>query len=90
MGNNSLIQKLRICIVAFIFKLSSLVNLIRDSILPGFKAGAALSIMSTQLPKLFGVEEGGKHFFVTQALATRGGNATVPHYLENVQLFKNI
>src|SRR3954462_6555573 len=41
-----------ICFLAFIFKLSSLVNFISDSILLGFKAGAAFSIMSTQLPKL--------------------------------------
>jgi high affinity sulfate transporter 1 len=39
------------------------VNFISDSILFGFKAGAALSIMSTQLPKLFGVEGGGSNFF---------------------------
>jgi high affinity sulfate transporter 1 len=52
-----------ICILAFIFKLSSLVNFISDSILLGFKAGAALSIMSTQLPKLFGVEGGAGNFF---------------------------
>jgi high affinity sulfate transporter 1 len=52
-----------ICIVAFVFRLSSLVNFISDSILYGFKAGAALSIMSTQLPKLFGVEGGGRNFF---------------------------
>jgi high affinity sulfate transporter 1 len=52
-----------VCLMAFIFKLSSLVNFISDSILLGFKAGAALSIMATQLPKLFGVEGGGKNFF---------------------------
>ncbi|HTQ65541.1 MAG TPA: SulP family inorganic anion transporter [Puia sp.] len=52
-----------ICILAFIFKLSSLVNFISESILLGFKAGAALSIMVTQLPKLFGVEGGGNNFF---------------------------
>jgi high affinity sulfate transporter 1 len=52
-----------ICIIAFVFKLSSLVNFISDSILLGFKAGAALSIMSTQLPKFFGVEGGGSNFF---------------------------
>ncbi|HRI61629.1 MAG TPA: SulP family inorganic anion transporter [Saprospiraceae bacterium] len=52
-----------ICFIAFIFKLSSLVNFISDSILLGFKAGAALSIMATQLPKLFGVEGGGSNFF---------------------------
>lgn len=52
-----------ICFLAFIFRLSSLVNFISDSILAGFKAGAALSIISTQLPKLFDVEGGGTHFF---------------------------
>src|SRR5438552_3550423 len=53
-----------LCLIAYIFKLSSLVNFISDSILFGFKAGAALSIMATQLPKLFGVEGGGSNFFV--------------------------
>ena len=52
-----------ICFIAFICRLSSLVNFISDSILYGFKAGAALSIMSTQLPKFFGIEGGGSNFF---------------------------
>ncbi len=52
-----------ICIIAYLLKLSSLVNFISTSILLGFKAGAALSIMSTQFPKLFGVEGGGSNFF---------------------------
>jgi sulfate permease, SulP family len=52
-----------LCFIAFAFKLSSIVDFISDSILLGFKAGAALSIMSTQLPKLFGVEGGGSNFF---------------------------
>jgi len=52
-----------ICFLAYIFKLSSVVNFISDSILLGFKAGAALSIMATQLPKIFGVEGGGSNFF---------------------------
>ncbi len=52
-----------ICFIAYFFKLSSIVNFISDSILLGFKAGAALSIMATQLPKLFGVEGGGSNFF---------------------------
>src|SRR5262249_28388702 len=33
------------------------------TILLGFKAGAALTIAMTQLPKLFGVKGGGDHFF---------------------------
>src|SRR4030095_11024400 len=52
-----------ICFIAYIFKLSSIVNFISDNILLGFKAGAALSIMATQLPKIFGVEGGGSNFF---------------------------
>ncbi len=52
-----------LCFAAYFFKLSSIVNFISDSILLGFKAGAALSIMATQLPKIFGVEGGGSNFF---------------------------
>jgi len=56
-----------ICIIAWIFRLSSMVNFISDSILVGFKAGAALSIMATQLPKLFGLEGSGGNFFLRMA-----------------------
>lgn len=49
--------------VAWAFRLSSLVNFISETILLGFKAGAALTIALTQLPKLFGVPGGGDHFF---------------------------
>ena len=38
-------------------------NFISETILIGFKAGAALTIALTQLPKLFGVPGGGDHFF---------------------------
>jgi high affinity sulfate transporter 1 len=51
------------CFVAWLFQLSSLVNFISESILLGFKAGAALTIAMTQLPKLLGVKGGGEHFF---------------------------
>lgn len=51
------------CVLAWLFRLSSLVNFISESILLGFKAGAALTIAMTQLPKLLGVEGGGEHFF---------------------------
>ena len=43
--------------------MSSLVNFISETILLGFKAGAALTIAMTQLPKLFGVKGGGEDFF---------------------------
>lgn len=49
--------------LAWLLRLSVLVNFISDSILTGFKAGAAISIASTQLPKLFGVPGGGDDFF---------------------------
>jgi sulfate permease, SulP family len=51
------------CVIAYLLKLSILVNFISENILMGFKAGAALSIASTQLPKLFGVEGSGHNFF---------------------------
>ncbi|MEI6002864.1 SulP family inorganic anion transporter [Paraburkholderia bengalensis] len=51
------------CVLAWIFRLSSLVNFISETILLGFKAGAALTIGLTQLPKLFGVKGGGEQFF---------------------------
>lgn len=52
-----------LCLIAWLLRLSALVKLISDSILVGFKAGAALTIAMTQLPSLFGVPGGGHHFF---------------------------
>lgn len=49
--------------VAWLLRLSSLVSFVSETILVGFKAGAALTIGLTQLPKLFGVPGGGEHFF---------------------------
>jgi SulP family sulfate permease len=51
------------CGLAWLMRLSSLVNFISETILLGFKAGAALTIALTQLPKLFGVKGGGEQFF---------------------------
>ena len=50
-------------LLAWLLRLSVLVNFISESILTGFKAGAALVIAATQLPKLFGVAGGGDDFF---------------------------
>src|SRR6516164_3328003 len=50
-------------VLAWLLRLSSLVSFISETILLGFKAGAALTIAMTQLPKLFGVKGGGDHFF---------------------------
>jgi high affinity sulfate transporter 1 len=52
-----------LCIAAFVLRLSAAVSFVSTTILIGFKAGAALSIASTQLPKLFGVEGTRGHFF---------------------------
>src|SRR3954470_16021147 len=52
-----------LCVIAWLFRLSILVRLISDSILVGFKAGAGLTIIMTQLPSLFGVAGGGRNFF---------------------------
>ena len=52
-----------LCFLAWIMRLGSFVNFISESILLGFKAGAALSIASIQLPKLLGVAGGGDNFF---------------------------
>ncbi|MBV8273019.1 MAG: SulP family inorganic anion transporter, partial [Cupriavidus sp.] len=56
------------CIGAWLLRLSSLVNFISETILLGFKAGAALTIALTQLPKLFGVKGGGEFFFERVAI----------------------
>jgi SulP family sulfate permease len=52
-----------LCLIAFIFRLSALVNFISHNVLLGFKAGAAFTIAASQLPKLFGIEGGGTNFF---------------------------
>jgi high affinity sulfate transporter 1 len=50
-------------VLAWLLRLSGLVSFISETILLGFKAGAALTIGLTQLPKLFGVPGGGDNFF---------------------------
>ncbi len=52
-----------LCLIAWLFKLSVLVRLVSDSILVGFKAGAGLTIIMSQLPSLLGVAGGGHNFF---------------------------
>ena len=52
-----------LCFIAWLFRLSVLVRLVSDSILVGFKAGAGLTIIMSQLPSLFGVAGGGHNFF---------------------------
>lgn len=52
-----------LCLMAWSLRLSSFVNFISESILLGFKAGAALSIAILQLPPLLGVAGGGDNLF---------------------------
>lgn len=63
-------------LAAWLLHLSVLVNFISESILTGFKAGAALVIASTQLPKLFGVPGGGDDFFERIGLLWRQLDST--------------
>ena len=50
-------------ILFYFLKMSSIVNFISNTILLGFKAGAAMMIGLTQLPKLFGIAGGGDSFY---------------------------
>lgn len=49
-------------ILAYLLRLSGIINFISETVLVGFKAGACLTIGLTQLPKLFGVKGGGENF----------------------------
>src|SRR5512135_2967044 len=52
-----------LCVMSWALRLSALVKLISNSVLVGFKAGAALTIAMTQLPSFMGVPGGGHNFF---------------------------
>jgi high affinity sulfate transporter 1 len=60
-----------ICGLAWLFSLSSLVSFISETVLLGFKAGAAITIAMTQLPKLLGVPGGCASFFERVAILAR-------------------
>lgn len=49
-------------VLAYLLRLSGIINFISETVLVGFKAGAAITIGLTQLPKLFGVKGGGGNF----------------------------
>nr|WP_315197745.1 SulP family inorganic anion transporter [uncultured Flavobacterium sp.] len=51
-----------LAILAYILRLSGIINFISETVLVGFKAGAAITIGLTQLPKIFGVKGGGANF----------------------------
>lgn len=52
-----------LCAIAWLLRLSTLTNFISETILLGFKAGAGLSIASTQLAAFLGIAAGGDDFF---------------------------
>lgn len=60
-----------IAFIAWLVKAGAIVNFISEAVMTGFKAGVALYLASTQLPKLFGFKGGegsfwkrSEHFFV--------------------------
>ena len=52
-----------LCVIAWALKASTLSSFISETILLGFKAGAGLTIASTQLASFFGMPAGGSDFF---------------------------
>src|SRR5271157_3367442 len=52
-----------IAFLAWIARAGSVVNFVSETVLIGFKAGVALQLASTQLPKLFGVKGGHGNFW---------------------------
>lgn len=71
-----------ICIAARFLGVGFLVNFISTVVLSGFRAGAALFIASTQLPKIFGVPGGSGNFFQRiGSLALQLPHAHVPSVL---------
>ncbi|MGE5421465.1 MAG: SulP family inorganic anion transporter, partial [Chloroflexota bacterium] len=58
-------------ILAYVLRLSSIINFISETVLVGFKAGAAIAIGLSQLPKLFGVPGGGTTSFERLSILIR-------------------
>ena len=70
-----------LCLIAWLLKLSILIRLVSDSILVGFKAGAGLTIIMSQLPSLFGVAGGGHNFFGrASGLQARSATSICPYW----------
>jgi SulP family sulfate permease len=67
-----------LCAIAWLFRLSTLTNFISETILLGFKAGAGLSIASTQLAAFLGLSAGGDDFFSRVAHVVRHLGETRP------------
>jgi len=52
-----------IAVIAWALGAGAIIHFISETVLAGFKAGVALNIISTQLPKLLGIKGGGDNFF---------------------------
>ena len=52
-----------IAFLAWLVRAGSVENFVSETVLIGFKAGVALQLASTQLPKLFGVKGGHGNFW---------------------------
>ncbi|KAF2336562.1 SulP family inorganic anion transporter [Flavobacterium daemonense] len=70
-------------IIAYVLKLSGIINFISETVLLGFKAGAAITIGLTQLPKLFGVKGGGTNFLERVTILFH----QIPHLNSTVFIF---
>ena len=64
--------------LAWVLRLSALTSFISETILVGFKAGAALTIAMTQLPALLGVPGGGDGFFTRLAVIAGQLGPSIP------------
>ena len=60
-----------IAFIAWLVRAGSAVNFISESVMTGFKAGVALHLASTQLPKLFGIKGGHGDFWERMAVFFR-------------------
>jgi sulfate permease, SulP family len=66
---------LLVALIAWLARAGSAVNFISESVMTGFKAGVALHLASTQLPKLFGVKGGHGDFWERMHVSMLAGYA---------------
>ena len=89
-----------IAFIGWLVRAGAIVNFISETVLVGFKAGVALYLASTQLPKLFGFKGGegsfwkrSEHFLVhlneTNAFALAIGFGTLAILIAGKMFFKN-
>jgi high affinity sulfate transporter 1 len=67
-----------IALVAWLFRFGHVASFVSDTVLTGFKAGAAIVIAGTQLPKMLGIDAQAKDLFpLVGELIARGGEINV-------------